>query len=73
MAKQRPDHPYPIDPEHANYEVGDAVIILRPHLWSQCSATVEKVIGGSHLLKIAGHNGETFHAYALAKELNLDL
>ena len=53
------------------FAVGSAIEIARPHLWSGCRGIVESYnpITTKHLVKIAGKNGEQFHAEAFASEL----
>lgn len=53
------------------FAVGAAIEIVRPHLWCGCQGIVESYNSATtkHLVKIAGKNGETFHAEAFASEL----
>jgi hypothetical protein len=52
--------------------VGNAILILRGHLWSSCLGVVEKAEpDGRWLLAIKGKNGSVFHTVAAASELSV--
>lgn len=55
------------------FDVDTSVLIVRPHLWSQCSGTVVSVVNGIHRVRIPGKDGAVFHADVSGEMLRYDL
>ena len=69
----KPLHPpyFPKKPGEAKpFAVGTPVIIIRPHLWSNCVAVVERVDDRQmHELQIIGKDGSRYTSVAWADQL----